>query len=56
MTTFRLGDRELESQETFIAGGLRCGTAALNDFQKARIRSHLATSRAAGIDLVTGDF
>jgi len=50
MATFRIGDREFDSQDAFIAGGRRCGTAALNDFQKARIRSHLATSKAAGFD------
>jgi hypothetical protein len=53
MATFRVGDREFDSQDAFIAGGRRCGTAALNDFEKARIRSHLATSKAAGFDDTT---
>ena len=50
MASFRIGDRDFESQDTFIAGGRRCGTAALNDFQKARIRSHLAANKAGGFD------
>lgn len=53
MATFHIGGREFDSQDAFIAGGRRCGTALLNDFQKARIRSHLTTSKAAGFDDAT---
>ena len=45
---FFVGAHEFDSQETFIRSGRRCGTPSLNDFQKARIRSHMASLRASG--------
>lgn len=53
MTDFVVGDRAFESRESFIDGGRRCGTPSLNAFQKARIRSHMATLRASGVRLPT---
>jgi hypothetical protein len=48
MATFTVGGREFASQEAFVTGGRRCGTPTLNEFQKARVRSHLQGLRAAG--------
>jgi len=45
-----VGDREFDSQEVFVRGGRRCGTPQLNDFQKERVRAHLRTARANGMD------
>jgi Pregnancy-associated plasma protein-A len=45
MPPFSIAGREFPSQSAFIAGGRRCGTPSLNDFQKARIRSHMAALR-----------
>lgn len=50
MAAFVVGDTAFDSQEAFIAGGRRCATAAVNTFQKTRVRSHLETVRAAGFD------
>jgi hypothetical protein len=52
MPDFVVGGRSFENQESFIAGGRRCGTPSLNAFQKARIRSHMATLRATAGDVV----
>ncbi len=51
MAKFVIGGREFTDQAAFISGGRRCGTPALNEFQKARIRSHMASFRAAAGDL-----
>jgi len=51
MAQFSIGGREFNTQATFVQGGRRCGTPILNEFQKARIRSHLATLRAAGLEM-----
>jgi hypothetical protein len=45
-----IGDREFDSQEAFVRGGRRCGTPELNEFQKERVRAHLSTARANGMD------
>ena len=45
-----VGDREFESQEAFVRDGRRCGTPQLNEFQRARVRAHLRTARANGMD------
>ena len=45
-----IGDREFDSQEAFVRGGRRCGTPELNEFQKERVRAHLRTARANGMD------
>ena len=50
MAKLVLGDREFDSQEAFIRGGRRCGTPQLNDFQKERVRAHLRTARASGME------
>ena len=50
MATLAIGDREFDSQEAFIQGGRRCGTPQFNDFQKERVRAHLRTARANGMD------
>lgn len=50
MAKFTVGGREFGSQDEFIAGGRRCATPRLNDFEKARIRAHLRTARANGMD------
>jgi len=49
MAKFVISGREFSSQDAFVNAGRRCGTPALNDFQKARIRSHMDTVRAAGM-------
>lgn len=48
MANFMIGGRDFGTQDAFIGGGRRCGTSALNDFQKARIRAHMATFDTAG--------
>lgn len=48
MAKFVVGEREFDSQDTFVGGGRRCGTPQLNDFQKARVRAHAAAFDAAG--------
>ena len=48
--TLRIDDREFASQAAFAAEGRRCGTPVLNDFQKARIRSHRRTLELANAD------
>ncbi|WP_222262813.1 zinc metalloprotease [Modestobacter marinus] len=45
-----IGDREYDSQEAFVRGGRRCGTPELNEFQRERVRAHLRTARANGMD------
>src|SRR3712207_7038738 len=50
MAKLVIGDREYDSQEAFVRGGRRCGTPDLNEFQKARVRAHLRTARANGMD------
>jgi hypothetical protein len=50
MAKLVLGDREFDSQEAFIRGGRRCATPQLNGFQKERVRAHLRTARANGMD------
>jgi len=50
MAKLVIGDREFDDQATFIRGGRRCGTPQLNDFQKERVRAHLRTARANGMD------
>jgi hypothetical protein len=45
-----IGDREFDSQEAFVRGGRRCGTPELNEFQRERVRAHLRTARANGMD------
>ncbi|WP_138733371.1 zinc metalloprotease [Modestobacter excelsi] len=50
MAKLVLGEREFDSQETFVREGRRCGTPQLNDFQKERVRAHLRTARANGMD------
>jgi hypothetical protein len=50
MAKLVIGDREFDSQEAFIRGGRRCGTPELNEFQKERVRAHLRTARANGMD------
>jgi hypothetical protein len=51
MPKFVIGGREFTDQAAFISGGRRCGTPNLNEFQKARIRSHMASFRSAVGDL-----
>jgi Pregnancy-associated plasma protein-A len=50
MAKLVLGGREFDSQEAFVRSGRRCGTPQLNDFQKERVRAHLRTARANGLD------
>jgi Pregnancy-associated plasma protein-A len=50
MAKLRIGQREFDSQEAFVRGGRRCGTPQLNDFQKERVRAHMRTARANGMD------
>jgi hypothetical protein len=50
MAKLVLGDREFDSQDAFVRAGRRCGTPQLNDFQKERVRAHLRTARANGMD------
>ncbi len=45
-----IGDRRFDSQEAFIRGGRRCATPELNEFQRERVRAHLRTARANGMD------
>jgi hypothetical protein len=45
-----IGDRQYDSQEAFVRGGRRCGTPELNEFQRERVRAHLRTARANGMD------
>ena len=45
-----IGDREFDSQEAFVRSGRRCGTPELNEFQRERVRAHLRTARANGMD------
>ncbi len=45
-----IGDREYDSQEAFVRGGRRCGTPELNEFQRERVRAHLRSARANGMD------
>ena len=50
MAKLVIGDREFDSQEAFVRGGRRCGTPELNEFQRERVRAHLRTARANGMD------
>jgi pregnancy-associated plasma protein-A len=50
MPKLTIGDREFDSQEAYVLGGRRCGTPQHNDFEKERIRAHMRTARAAGMD------
>ena len=54
MPPFTIEDREFESQEEFVLTGRRCGTPTFNEFQKARVRSHIASLRSVAGD-VTAD-
>jgi hypothetical protein len=53
MAKLVLGDREYDSQEAFVRAGRRCGTPQYNEFQKERVRAHLRTARANGLDAST---
>lgn len=53
MQNLVIGGRQFDSQETFVRAGRRCGTPQHNDFQKERIRAHMRTARAAGMDGTT---
>jgi len=50
MAKLVIGDREFDSQEAFVRGGRRCATPELNEFQRERVRAHLRTARANGMD------
>ena len=50
MAKLTINGRDFENQEMFIAEGRRCGTPALNEFQKARIRSHVRALRTSGLE------
>jgi len=50
MAKLVIGNREFDDQRAFIRGGRRCGTPQLNEFQKQRVRAHLRTARANGMD------
>lgn len=50
MAKLVISGRTFDSQETYVRAGRRCGTPQLNDFQKERIRAHVRTARASGMD------
>jgi hypothetical protein len=50
MAKLVVGNREFDDQGTFVRSGRRCGTPQLNEFQKQRVRAHLRTARANGMD------
>jgi hypothetical protein len=55
MAKLVIAGRAFDSQEAYVRGGRRCGTPQHNDFQKERIRAHVRTARASGMDSASLD-